>query len=315
MSLSLSLAEARRLALAAQGFHGRRTRRSVQRRHLREMLARLGLLQIDSVNALVRSHYLPLFSRLGPYSMTLLDEAAWSVGRHRQLFEYWGHEASLLPLEHYPLMRWRMRQAADGQGIYQQLARFGREQQPLIRQVLQAVREQGALGAGSLSTRQERAGPWWDWSAEKHALEWLFAAGELTVAGRRGFERLYDLPERVFPAELLARPELSEAQAQRELLRMAASALGVATEKDLRDYYRLSPAQSRARLAELVEAGELLPVRVEGWSQPAYCPGEPQVPRRLGASALLSPFDSLVWERARAERFFNDTAPTEIYTE
>ena len=111
------------------------------------MLARLGLLQIDSVNALVRSHYLPLFSRLGPYSMTLLDEAAWSVGRHRQLFEYWGHEASLLPLEHYPLMRWRMRQAADGQGIYQQLARFGREQQPLIRQVLQAVREQGALGA------------------------------------------------------------------------------------------------------------------------------------------------------------------------
>lgn len=302
MSLSLSLAEARRLALAAQGFDGRRTRRSVQRRHLREMLARLGLLQIDSVNALVRSHYLPLFSRLGPYSMTLLDEAAWSVGRHRQLFEYWGHEASLLPLEHYPLMRWRMRQAADGQGIYQQLARFGREQQPLIRQVLQAVREQGALGAGSLSTRQERAGPWWDWSAEKHALEWLFAAGELTVAGRRGFERLYDLPERVFPAELLARPELSEAQAQRELLRMAASALGVATEKDLRDYYRLSPAQSRARLAELVEAGELLPVRVEGWSQPAYCPGEPQVPRRLGASALLSPFDSLVWERARAER-------------
>lgn len=314
MSLSLSLAEARRLALAAQGFDGRRTRRSVQRRHLREMLARLGLLQIDSVNALVRSHYLPLFSRLGPYSMTLLDEAAWSVGRHRQLFEYWGHEASLLPLEHYPLMRWRMRQAADGQGIYQQLARFGREQQPLIRQVLQAVREQGALGAGSLSTRQERAGPWWDWSAEKHALEWLFAAGELTVAGRRGFERLYDLPERVFPAELLTRPELSEAQAQRELLRMAASALGVATEKDLRDYYRLSPAQSRARLAELVEAGELLPVRVEGWSQPAYCPGEPQVPRRLGASALLSPFDSLVWERARAERLFDFRYRLEIYT-
>nr|WP_132774414.1 crosslink repair DNA glycosylase YcaQ family protein [Pseudomonas aeruginosa] len=230
MSLSLSLAEARRLALAAQGFDGRRTRRSVQRRHLREMLARLGLLQIDSVNALVRSHYLPLFSRLGPYSMTLLDEAAWSVGRHRQLFEYWGHEASLLPLEHYPLMRWRMRQAADGQGIYQQLARFGREQQPLIRQVLQAVREQGALGAGSLSTRQERAGPWWDWSAEKHALEWLFAAGELTVAGRRGFERLYDLPERGF------------------------------------------------------------------------------------ASALLSPFDSLVWERVRAERLFDFRYRLEIYT-
>ncbi|MCY1274208.1 Winged helix DNA-binding domain protein [compost metagenome] len=311
---SLSLKEARRLALAAQGFAERRPRGAVQRRHLQRLFERLGVLQIDSVNALVRSHYLPLFSRLGGYPQALLDEAAWSAGRHRRLFEYWGHEASLLPLELYPLMRWRMRRAARGEGIYAQLARFGREQREVIERVLQAVREQGALGAGSLTTRTERAGPWWDWSAEKHALEWLFAAGEVTVAGRRGFERLYDLPERVLPSALLEQPEPDESEAQRGLLLHAAGALGVATEKDLRDYFRLKPEDSKARLAELVEAGELLPVRVDGWGQAAYCPGEPVIPRKVKASALLSPFDSLVWERARTERLFDFHYRLEIYT-
>lgn len=311
---SLSLKQARRLALAAQGFTLRKPGAEVQRRHVRSLLERLGVLQIDSVNALVRSHYLPLFSRLGNYSPSLLEEAAWSGGRHRRLFEYWGHEASLLPLELYPLMRWRMRRAAEGRGIYQQLARFGREQQPVIQRVLGAVREQGALGAGSLTTREERAGPWWDWSDEKHALEWLFAAGEVTVAGRRGFERLYDLPERVLPADLLQQPELDEAEAQRQLLLHSAQALGVSTEKDLRDYFRLDPADSKARLAELVEAGELLPVQVQGWQAPAYCLADSVIPRRVRASALLSPFDSLVWERARTERLFDFRYRLEIYT-
>ncbi|MFV3370253.1 winged helix-turn-helix domain-containing protein [Pseudomonas sp. NY15435] len=311
---SLSLKQARRLALAAQGFTLRKPGAEVQRRHVRSLLERLGVLQIDSVNALVRSHYLPLFSRLGNYSPSLLEEAAWSGGRHRRLFEYWGHEASLLPLALYPLMRWRMRRAAEGRGIYQQLARFGREQQPVIQRVLGAVREQGALGAGSLTTREERAGPWWDWSDEKHALEWLFAAGEVTVAGRRGFERLYDLPERVLPADLLQQPELDEAEAQRQLLLHSAQALGVSTEKDLRDYFRLDPADSKARLAELVEAGELLPVQVQGWQAPAYCLADSVIPRRVRASALLSPFDSLVWERARTERLFDFRYRLEIYT-
>lgn len=311
---SLSLKQARRLALAAQGFTLRKPGAEVQRRHVRSLLERLGVLQIDSVNALVRSHYLPLFSRLGNYSPSLLEEAAWSGGRHRRLFEYWGHEASLLPLELYPLMRWRMRRAAEGRGIYQQLARFGREQQPVIQRVLGAVREQGALGAGSLTTREERAGPWWDWSDEKHALEWLFAAGEVTVAGRRGFERLYDLPERVLPADLLQQPELDEAEAQRQLLLHSAQALGVSTEKDLRDYFRLDPADSKARLAELVEASELLPVQVQGWQAPAYCLADSVIPRRVRASALLSPFDSLVWERARTERLFDFRYRLEIYT-
>lgn len=312
-TLSFPLKQARRLALAAQGFHGRQPP-AVKAMHLNRLIERLGLLQIDSVNAVVRSHYLPLFSRLGSYSCDLLDQAAWSSGRRRTLFEYWGHEASLLPMSMYPLMRWRMQRAARGEDIYQQLARFGREQPDTIRRVLASVEELGALGAGSLSTRQERAGPWWDWSAEKHALEWLFAAGEVTVAGRRGFERLYDLPERVIPTQVLAQRWVNEAEAQRGLLLHAATALGVGTEKDLRDYFRLNPADSRPRLAELVEAGELLICEVQGWKQPAYCLPEPKVPRKVEASALLSPFDSLIWERSRTERLFDFRYRLEIYT-
>jgi uncharacterized protein YcaQ len=313
-SLSFSMKQARRLALTTQGFTGRQPPVAIKPAGINRLIERLGILQIDSVNALVRSHYLPLFSRLGNYPADLLDQAAWSQGRRRTLFEYWGHEASLLPLSMYPLMRWRMQRASRGEDIYQQLARFGREQQDTIRRVLASVEQQGALGAGSLSTRKERAGPWWDWSAEKHALEWLFAAGEVTVAGRRGFERLYDLPERVIPSAVLAHPVLSEGDAQRGLLRHAAAALGVGTEKDLRDYFRLNPADSRPRLAELVEAGELLTCEVQGWRQPAYCLPEPKVPRKVAASALLSPFDSLIWERNRTERLFDFRYRLEIYT-
>jgi uncharacterized protein YcaQ len=314
MTLSLSLAEARRLALVAQGF-GRTPRGAIAHKQLQAQIERLGVLQVDSVNALVRSHYLPAFSRLGHYQAEHLDELAWGRARRRRLFEYWGHEASLLPLELYPLLRWRMRRAADGQGIYSQLAKFGVERRDAIDRVLQTVRERGALGAGSLSTRTEKAGPWWDWSTEKTALEWLFAAGEVTVAGRRGFERLYDLPERVIPADYLNHADLEEGEAQRRLLLRSADALGVATEKDLRDYYRLDASDSKLRIAELVEAGELLPVAVQGWRQLAYCRGdEPRIPRRVRHSALLSPFDSLIWERERTERLFGFRYRLEIYT-
>ena len=312
--LSFSLKQARRLALAAQGFQGRRASAAIKPVQVNRLIERLGVVQIDSVNALVRSHYLPLFSRLGNYSPDLLDQAAWSQGRRRTLFEYWGHEASLLPMSLYPLMRWRMERASRGEGIYQQMARFGRDEQATIRRVLALVEERGALGAGSLSSREEKAGPWWDWSAEKHALEWLFAAGEVTVAGRRGFERLYDLPERVIPSAVLGQPLIDEAEAQRGLLRQAAAALGVATEKDLRDYFRLDPGDSRARLAELVEAGELQVGEVQGWRQPVYCLPDIKVPRRVEASALLSPFDSLIWERSRTERLFDFRYRLEIYT-
>lgn len=311
--LCFSLKQARRLALAAQGFPGRQPPELVKATHVNRLIERLGVLQIDSVNALVRSHYLPLFSRLGQYSPALLEQAAWSQGRRRSLFEYWGHEASLLPMALYPLLRWRMARAQQGQGIYAQMARFGREQQAVIQRVLKTVEQQGALGAGSLSTREERAGPWWDWSDEKHALEWLFAAGLVTVAGRRGFERLYDLPERVIPDAIL-NTQVSEAEAQRGLLLHSATALGLGTEKDLRDYFRLDPADSRIRLAELVEAGQLLSCRVQDWKQPAYCLPAPTVPRKVPASALLSPFDSLIWERSRTERLFDFRYRLEIYT-
>lgn len=311
---SLSLKHARRLALAAQGFSGRQSSVTVTSRHVTQLIERLGVLQIDSVNALVRSHYLPLYSRLGNYPQKLLDQAAWSQGRQRKLFEYWGHEASLLPIDLYPLMRWRMQRASQGQGIYQEMAKFGREQQPTIARVLQAVREQGALGAGTLNTRQERAGPWWDWSAEKIALEWLFAAGEVTVAGRRGFERLYDLPERVLPSAIINQPQLAEADAQRGLLLHAVKALGLGTEKDVRDYFRQDSAPARMGLAELLEQGAIQRVQVQGWKQPAYALPEFKVPRKVTASALLSPFDSLIWERARTERLFDFRYRLEIYT-
>ncbi|MDE1164155.1 MAG: winged helix-turn-helix domain-containing protein [Pseudomonas sp.] len=312
--LSLTLEQARRLSLAAQGFAQRLPGAAITGRQLSQRVERLGVVQIDSVNALVRSHYLPLFSRLGEYPRDTFDQLAWGNKRQRRLFEYWGHEASLLPLQLYPLMAWRMARAARGKGIYKELARFGHEQQATVERVFAAVVEQGALGAGSLSTRQERAGPWWDWSAEKHALEWLFAAGRVTVAGRRGFERLYDLPERVLPAAVLAQPVPDEAQAQRGLLLHAASALGVATEKDLRDYFRLAPGDSQQRLRELVEDRQLQVCQVQGWRQPAYCPRQVRVPRKVEVSALLSPFDSLVWERERTERLFDFRYRLEIYT-
>jgi uncharacterized protein len=310
----LSVKQARRVALVAQGFNGRQPPATVTARHVTQVIERLGVVQIDSVNALVRSHYLPLFSRLGNYPQKLLDQAAWSQGRQRKLFEYWGHEASLLPIELYPLMRWRMQRASQGEGIYQQLARFGREQTSTIARVLQAVRDQGALGAGSISTREDRAGQWWDWSEEKLALEWLFAAGEVTVAGRRGFERLYDLPERVLPAQIIDHPELTEADAQRALLLHAVTALGIGTEKDIRDYFRQDPAPAKVGLAQLVEEGAIEAVQVKGWKQPAYMLPGSKIPRKVTASALLSPFDSLVWERARTERLFDFHYRLEIYT-
>jgi len=275
------------------------------------VLGRVGAVQIDSVNVLVRSHYLPLFSRLGPYPVELLERAAYRAPR--DLFEYWGHEASLLPVATQPLFRWRMHRAANE--AWGGMRRIQRERPGYVEAVLEEVRARGPMGAAELEdgVRPRRSGPWWDWHDAKRALEWLFWSGRVTSAGRRGFERLYDLPERVLPAAVLATPTPDEAGAQRELLRVSARALGVATERDLRDYFRLGTAEARARVAELVEAGELLPVSVEGWRQRAYLDPAARVPRRVRARALLSPFDSLVWERGRTERLFGMEFRLEIY--
>jgi uncharacterized protein YcaQ len=313
MREKLSLAAARRIALAAQGFADPRPSGPIDRRHLNRVLARLGLLQIDSVSAVVRAHYMPLFSRLGPYPMSLLDDAA--LPKKRRLFEYWAHEASFLPLETWPLMQWRMERARanDESEIYKGLARWAGENRRLIDAIYDEVASRGPTAASDIDGAKGKGG-WWGWSDEKHAFEWLFWAGRITTHSRRGFERLYDLPERVIPPDIFNAPAPKPEDAHRELLRMSARALGVATYGDLRDYFRLSPGDVKDRLEELVEEGELLPVKVEGWKQPAYLHTAARMPHKVHARALLAPFDPLVFERSRAERLFDFFYRIEIYT-
>ena len=309
----LSAAAARRVALAAQGLHRPLPEPAADRGAVVRQIGRLGALQIDSVSAVVRSHYLPLFSRLGPYPRELLDRLAYD-GRRRRLFEYWGHEASLLPIALQPLLRWRMARAREGVGIYGGLARFARERSDFVDAVLAEVADRGPLAAGELAQGGRGQGGWWGWSDGKLALEWLFWAGLVTTAQRRGFERIYGLTERVLPRDVIDAPTPEPAEAQRALLLLAARALGVATTTDLRDYFRLGAAETPTRIAELAEAGHLLPVTVAGWERPAWLDAAARLPRRADGSALLSPFDSLVWERARTERLFGFRYRLQLYT-
>ncbi|MER8964125.1 winged helix-turn-helix domain-containing protein [Mesorhizobium sp. M0808] len=311
MKEKISLAMARRIALAAQGFNDPRPTGTPDRRHLARVLARTGLLQIDSVSAVVRAHYMPLYSRLGPYKLALLDNAA--VTRKRMVFEYWAHEASFLPVETYPLMRWRMQRAERGDEMYSGLAKWGREHAAYIEDIYREVAERGPIAASAFEG-QKGSGGWWGWSHAKHAFEWLFWAGRITTAHRRGFERFYDLPERVLPPAVLALPVPCPEDAHRELLRISARAHGIATAGDLRDYFRLSPADIKGRIEELVEAGDLLPVSVEGWSKTAYLHKDARLPRKIEARALLAPFDPVVFERSRTERLFDFHYRIEIYT-
>jgi uncharacterized protein YcaQ len=308
----LSLAQARRIALAAQGFHEARPPAPTGR-HLARALDRSHLLQIDSVNVLVRAHYMPLFSRLGAYDRAHLETRAYHP-KKRGAFEYWGHEASLIRLDLHPLFRWRMARAARGEGTYGGLARFGRERRDFIEAVRGEIAARGPMGAGELSDGGRSASAWWGWSDGKRALEWLFWSGEVTTASRRGFERIYDLPERVLPSAILNAPTPSEADAQRELLRLSARALGIASERCLRDYFRIDHPDAKARIPELVEAGDLVPVTVEGWNGPVYLDPDARLPRRIEARALVSPFDPIVWERTRTERLFDFRYRIEIYT-
>lgn len=309
---TLSHKQARRIALAAQGFADKRPAKPA-RRHLVATIERLALLQIDSVNVVSRSHYLPLFSRLGAYPRPLLEELAW--GKKPALFEYWGHEASLMPLDLQPLLRWRMDDARQGVGVWKGVARFLAEHRPFIDKALAAIHERGPLSAGELELGERGQGGWWGWSEAKRATECLFWAGELTTATRRGtFERVYGLPEKVLPKAVWSAPTPSRDEAHRVLLRRAARAMGVATERDLRDYFRMGLADARRGVAELVEAGDLTPVTVEGWGQTAYLARDVRPPRAIKTNALLSPFDNLIWFRERAERLFDVRIRLEIYT-
>lgn len=311
-------AAARRAALAAQGFADPRPSGPPTRRHLARVLGRVRLLQLDSVNVAVRAHYMPVFSRLGPYDRSLVDDAAWthSARRPRLLVEAWAHEASLVPVQEWPLL-WS--------GAFRD--RWWRSYEPLVERhpglvddVLAVVKEQGPIGAGALEkaleapTRPRPSGAsWWERSDVKRICEFLFGTGVLTTGTRRHFERLYDLPERVLPPAVLAAPRPSAEEAARTLVLGSAAALGVATEPELRDYYRLAPARSQAAVADLVESGELERVQVRGWDRPAYRLPGARVPRRITGRALLCPFDPVVWERARTERLFGFRYRIEIY--
>jgi hypothetical protein len=314
--LKLSAARARRIALAAQGFGRPRPARPPSVNQIAALIGRLGVLQLDSVNVFSRAHYMPVFSRLGPYDRARLDRiAGHGTGKlDRRLIEYWAHEASLIPLELQPLFRWRM---ADVNGeAWRSIAQIVRKQPELVAETLALVREQGPIRARDTGAVRPppRAGHMWNWHEGKVALEHLFFTGQVAAAQRVNFERLYDVAERVLPAEILAQPTPSASDAQRQLVRVAAAALGVATEPDLGDYFRLPRAASKARVAELVQAGELIPVAVQGWDAPAYLWPASRQPRRITARALLSPFDSLIWFRPRTERLFGFRYRIEIYT-
>jgi uncharacterized protein YcaQ len=306
---SVSADEARRIALAAQGFADPRPKGAVTRRHLRKVLDRVGAIQIDSVNVLCRSQELPLLARLGSHPRDLIPRAT----KAGEVFEYWSHAASHLPVEAHPLYRWQMEKAAAGVQ-FRSLATVQRDRPGLVEEVERRIREDGPIVAGDVSTRTGPKGTWWDWDDGKRALEYLFASGRLTARRRESdFARVYDLPERTLPAWVLDLPAPDEHEGRKALLLLAARSLGVATYGDLSDYYRLSNTRSRDAMQELVSDGALLPVEVEGWRERAYLLPGARLPRRIRARALLSPFDSLIWSRKRTERIFEFDYVLEIY--
>jgi len=322
VSTTLSLAEARRLAVASQGFGKRPATPSLD--HIRKLAAKIHVFQIDSVNVVARAHYVPAFARLGPYRSDVIDSLAY---RKRELFEYWGHAASLLPIALYPLVRYRMHQ--DETRAYMQTPRGAN-----LAKVYDEVATRGPITASDLTEPGKRVGKWWGWGEGKARLEHLYDSGIVAIAGRRGFERVYDLAERVIPRAALDAPAPPREEAMKQLICLAAKAYGVGTFTDVVGYFKTDgwhdrrppgpwwqkSSQGRAKpiakrlVAELVDEGRLLPARVEGWREPAYLHPDVRVPRLVDARALVTPFDSLVWERDRIERLFGMKYTIEIYT-
>ncbi len=303
---TISIDRARRIALGAQGFNDTVPTGSPDVRHLRRVLGRIGLLQLDSVNVVVRSHYMPLFSRLGPYRRNLIDEFAYQRG---ELFEYWGHEASLLPMDTYPLYRHRMARPRQWKIIKELLA----DDPKYVDRILDEVAENGPVTVSHLTEPGERTGPWWGYSTGKIALEWLFMTGRIACSHRENFTRYYDVAERVIPAQLLDGPMIEATDARKEMLRLAVRHHGIGTATDLADYYRLRMPVARPLIKELVQAGDLIEVQVAGWAKPAFMDPEAKTPRSINGAALLTPFDPVVWARDRAERLFDFRYRIEIY--
>jgi uncharacterized protein YcaQ len=308
---ALSIADARALALAAQGFDTARPKTKATQRHVDALISRLGVIQIDSVNVLVRSQELPLFSRLGNHNRNAIPKAT----EQQKLFEYWGHEAAHLPVEIHPLFRWKMEAARLGKAKHWGLTSFYDDNKAFVKRMLKHVEKNGPTTSRELSTRTEKKGTWWDWDEAKVALEYLFLTGQLMSRGRgTDFARIYDTPERVLTPKILNAPTPSEHDARKQLLVRSAIAQGVATASDLADYYRQKPVAIKPLIAELVEEGELHAVVVDGWTEKAFVHRSAKPPKQLHATALLSPFDSLVWCRPRNERLFNFHYRIEIYT-
>jgi uncharacterized protein len=308
---SLSIADARALALAAQGFDTARPKTKATQRHVDALISRLGVIQIDSVNVLVRSQELPLFSRLGNHNRNAIPKAT----EQQKLFEYWGHEAAHLPVEIHPLFRWKMEAARLGKAKHWGLTSFYDNNKGFVKRMLKHVEKNGPTTSRELSTRTEKKGTWWDWDEAKVALEYLFLTGQLMSRGRgTDFARIYDTPERVLPEDVLNAPTPSEHDARKQLLVRSAIAQGVATASDLADYYRQKPTTVKPLITELVEEGELRTVAVDGWTEKAFIHRAAKLPKQLHATALLSPFDSLVWCRHRNERLFDFHYRIEIYT-
>ena len=313
MTRTLSAAQARRIALAAQGLAGPRPVGPVARRSFRKLVAHLGLLQLDSVNVFARAHYLPPYARLGLYDPTLLESEAW--GREPTLFEYWGREASLMPLALQPLWRWRMAEGTDPHRRRKTgLSEFYKARKAYVHDVLAEIGRRGPVTGGDFAPEGPRRSGWWEWSEGKAALEWLFRAGLVSVKTRRGFERVYDLTERVIPAAILDAPTPAKADAQRELVRIAARALGVFDAGDLADCYKLYVADAAARATELAEAGELEAVQVQGWRGKVWVVAGAPTPRALRAATILSPFDPLLRDRDRAARLLGVRYKIGLYT-
>ena len=312
---TVSLPQARRIALAAQGFADPRPTGRVDRRHIRKLFDRIGLLQIDSVNVVVRSEELPIFARLGAHSRDLVRQ----MEADGELFEGWAHEASLLPVAHEPLFRWKKENIRNGteEGVWGGIRRMRAEKPDFLALVLAEISARGPIAPSELSMRVGRTGDgWgWRWDEAKLAVETLFWGGE--VAARRrvksGFEREYDIPARMFPAAVLAQPTPTADEARKRLLRIAVRAHGIGTAKDLADYHRQNIPKARPLVEELADAGELIRVAVPGWTDKAFLDPEARQPRRISARALLSPFDSLIWERTRTEQLFGFRYRIEIY--
>lgn len=303
VDVELSLVDARRLALVAQGFG--RTYEGSEAARLSQVLDHVGVLQIDSVNVLVRSHELPIFARIGHH-----DRAAIAgLMAKRKIFEYWVHEASLASVELHPNLRWRMARPHPWLGNYYS------GNKALVERLYRRIRDDGALKAADVSMRVGKKGSWWDWDDAKRALEYLFYAGRVTTRARdNSFARIYDLPERMLPASVLKQPTPSELDARRELLLLAVDHLGVATFGDLCDYHRQRPRDARPALDSLIDDGSIRLAQVEDWNEPAYVSKRIPAVGRIRECALLSPFDSLVWNRERNERLFDFYYRIEIYT-